>query len=286
MLKTYNYNDSTQLTPHFNVREWKCKCGRQHEIIIDEQLPILLENLMTKIGAVRGDIYSGYRCSAHDKVVGGNGSSNRSHGGYAVDIYFTDKDGKRIPSRIVALTLEDMGHQYGIGYRCGKHDDVTGETHIDVKPRKWYGDESKSMTASCCSSFYDYFGIKKESSNELKYRTYDNVKNKWLPYVIAGTSDYAGNFGNGISGLQIENITYRVHDKIKNKWLPWVTGNSDYAGNLPNDIDGLQIQNSTYRVHIKGQGWLNWIDKVDDTNYGYAGIYGRTIDAIQISKVG
>ena len=121
------------------------------------------------------------------------------------------------------------------------------------------------------------------------YRTYDNVKNKWLPCVTIGTNDYAGNFGDGVSGLQIEGLRYRVHDKVKNKWLGWITSyNNDdplngYAGNLPYDIDGVQIEGVRYRVHIKGQGWLNWIDKVDDTNYGYAGIYGRSIDAIQIA---
>lgn len=114
------------------------------------------------------------------------------------------------------------------------------------------------------------------------YQVYDNVKNKWLPAVKFGTKDYAGNFGHGVSGVKVTNKTYRVHDKKKKAWLPWVTGTSDYAGNLPNDIDGLQIKNATYRVHIKGEGWLNWVNKVDDTPEGYAGIIGKTIDAIQI----
>lgn len=116
-----------------------------------------------------------------------------------------------------------------------------------------------------------------------EYQVYDNVKNKWLPKVKVGSNDYAGNFGHGISGVRITNLTYRVHDKVKKKWLPWVTGASDYAGNLPDDIDGLQVKNATYRVHIKGEGWLNWVNKVDDTPEGYAGIIGKTIDAIQIS---
>lgn len=33
---------------------------------------------------------------------------------------------------------------------------------------------------------------------------------------------------------------------------------------------------------IKGEGWLSWVSKVDDTSNGYAGIYGKEIDAIQI----
>ena len=114
------------------------------------------------------------------------------------------------------------------------------------------------------------------------YQVYDNVKNKWLPKVRIGSNDYAGNYGNSISGLKVDKLTYRVHDKVKGYWLPWVTGNKDYAGNLPNDIDGVQIKNATYRVHIKGGKWLSWVNKVDDTKDGYAGIYGESIDAIQI----
>lgn len=125
-------------------------------------------------------------------------------------------------------------------------------------------------------------------TNKDEYRAYDNVKNKWLPAVEIGDGGFAGNIGNGVSGLMIQNHKYRVHDKKKNKWLPYVTGynakdsNNGYAGNLPNDIDGVQIYNATYRVHIKGGGWLSWVNKVDNTSNGYAGIYGKTIDGIQI----
>ena len=34
--------------------------------------------------------------------------------------------------------------------------------------------------------------------------------------------------------------------------------------------------------HLKNGTWLPWVSKVDDTNQGYAGIYGRAIDAIEI----
>ena len=68
----------------------------------------------------------------------------------------------------------------------------------------------------------------------------------------------------------------------KGYWLPWVENRHDYAGNLGNNIDGVQIEGATYRVHLKGGSWLSWVNKVDNTSSGYAGIYGRAIDAIQI----
>ena len=121
-----------------------------------------------------------------------------------------------------------------------------------------------------------------KSESIIKYQVYDNKKKKWLPNVKISTNDYAGNFGHAISAILIDNLTYRVHDKKKNKWLPWVTGRKDYAGNLGNSIDGVQIKNATYRVHIKNGKWLSWINKVDNSDMGYAGIYNKEIDAIQI----
>lgn len=146
-IKIYKYNDKTKLTEHFGVWEWKCKCGKNHEIKIDDKLPKLLETLRTKLNASRGDNYSGYRCPTHDKNVGGRGTGSHTLG-YAVDIIFYDQKGKPIPSSKVALLLEDMNHQYGVAYRCGGSKDSSGRIHIDTRPRKWYGDESKSNTKS------------------------------------------------------------------------------------------------------------------------------------------
>ena len=104
----------------------------------------------------------------------------------------------------------------------------------------------------------------------------------WLPNVTVGDGDYAGNFGNPIGGIYLDNYKMRVHDKKKGIWLPWVTNRNDYAGNLGNDIDGVQIYGVRYRAHLKGSGWLSYVNKVDNTSEGYAGIYGRSIDAIEI----
>ena len=121
------------------------------------------------------------------------------------------------------------------------------------------------------------------------YQSYDNVKNKFLPKVVIGSSDYAGNIGNGMSGFRTEEAEeYRVHDKVKGYWLPIVKGFNDYAGNLPNDIDGVAIKSTKlkYRVHLKKSNrWLGWVTgyNTSDWKNGYAGNIGETIDAIQIA---
>ena len=118
------------------------------------------------------------------------------------------------------------------------------------------------------------------NENIISYQVYDNKKNKWLSPVKSGTNDYAGNKGNGISGVKIEKLTYQAHDKIKNKWLTKVIGNNDYAGNLPNDIDAIRIWGSNgYRVYDNvSKKWLPYVYTDDD----YAGNIGHSIGAIQI----
>ena len=147
------YAAGVQLSPHFNSSEFRCKCCGK--IKIDTVLIDTLEKLFPALDLGRINVISGYRCPAHDKAVGGRGAGSHVEG-YAADVRCFYRDGSIVPSSVVTLTLERMGHNNGIGFRCGRVSDSSGNTHIDTKPRKWYGDESKSMTATACSSFFDY----------------------------------------------------------------------------------------------------------------------------------
>ena len=75
-IKTYKYGDATQLSPHFNVSEFQCKCGGAHETPIDENLVAMLEKLYAALDCSAIIISSGYRCVKHDKAVGGNGGAS------------------------------------------------------------------------------------------------------------------------------------------------------------------------------------------------------------------
>ncbi len=120
------------------------------------------------------------------------------------------------------------------------------------------------------------------NTEKISYQSYDNKKKMWLPNVYIKTNEYAGNIGNSMGGIYLDNYEMRVHDKVKNMWLPWVKNRNDYAGNLGNAIDGIQIKGLTYRAHLKNGSWLSWVNKVDNTADGYAGILGKEIDAVQI----
>lgn len=120
------------------------------------------------------------------------------------------------------------------------------------------------------------------------YQVYDNVKNKWLPKVVIGSNDYAGNRKNGISCFRTEEAEeYRAYDMIKNKWLPPVKSFGDYAGNMTNNLGAIAIKSNKlkYRVHLKNSNrWLGWITGYDikDFNKGFAGNKNEVIDEIQI----
>ena len=48
-VKTYKASDITQLTEHFNVQEFRCKCGSGHDILIDDELVEKLEQYFTVV---------------------------------------------------------------------------------------------------------------------------------------------------------------------------------------------------------------------------------------------
>lgn len=153
-VKIYSYNDRTQLSAHFNVKEFKCKCGKSHEIKIDSELIVKLEKLYSVLDCSKIIINSGYRCSAHDKSVGGNGSGQHTKG-TAVDIVCYNKDGKIISAKIVTCVAQDIGFN-GVGNISAKYQAV----HVDVRSGKWYGDEIKG-TGTVTSDFYKYWGLTK-----------------------------------------------------------------------------------------------------------------------------
>ena len=124
--------------------------------------------------------------------------------------------------------------------------------------------------------------------NKNYYQAYDNVKNKFLPKVAIGSTDYAGNIGNSISAFRTQDCTeYRAYDMVKKYWLPICKTFSDYAGNLPNDIGAIAIKSDKlkYRVHLKKSNrWLSYVTgyNTNDFNNGFAGNLNEQIDAIQI----
>lgn len=124
------------------------------------------------------------------------------------------------------------------------------------------------------------------------YQVRDASKKKWLANVVDATT-YAGNINDYIDAILISldygDVYYQVHT-MNGVWLPEVTNRQNYAGNYGQYIDAIAIRTNTgrpiyYRVHLRNEKkWLDWVNGCDlkDSKNGYAGTFGKAIDAIQI----
>lgn len=155
-VKSYDSTSDSRLTDHFRVSEFRCRCGKNHKIKVDMILTEKLEKLHSALKCSKIIVNSGYRCESHDKSVGGSGSGQHTKG-KAADIICYDKAGKIISSRIVTCAAQDIGFS-GIS----NIDAAYTVTHLDTAERKWYGDETLTVSKSVTADFYKYWGLSSE----------------------------------------------------------------------------------------------------------------------------
>ena len=161
----YEYNDETQLSVHFNAKEFRCKCGKTHDTELNQKLVNNLEKLYRVLDCSKIIVTSGYRCPDHDKAVGGNGTGQHTKGN-AADIICYDQDGNIISTKKVARKAQDIGFR-GIG----NIDSTYTAIHVDVRTgAKWYGDEAVrgGTSGSVTDDFYRYYSTKDNSTAELQ----------------------------------------------------------------------------------------------------------------------
>ena len=120
---------STALSPHFHVREFRCKDGTD-TVMVDEALTVVLQCIREHFGKAV-TITSGYRTAAHNAAVGGAKSSQHLLG-RAADI------------RVQGVSVEDaaayteslMPDWGGIGRYSVKAGRATGWVHVDTRANK------------------------------------------------------------------------------------------------------------------------------------------------------
>ena len=134
-VKSYNSGDNTQLSPHFNVQEFKCKCGKEHEILIADELIEKLEKLYDALNCSKIIVTSGYRCPVHDKAVGGTSSGQHTKGN-AADIVCYGQDGQPVSSKLVCCKAQDIGFQ-----KC--------PLESPAENGRWYTENSESAVWLC-----------------------------------------------------------------------------------------------------------------------------------------
>ena len=150
-----NYDTSTQITPHFNSSEFKCKCGCKGTKI-DDRLVIMLEQLFDKVHAKQINVVSGYRCPAYDKKIGGFAGFHSK--GMAADIQVIGKDNKPISTKIMSCVAQDMFKDGGIANINKTYTNI----HIDSRTgSRWLGNEVVS-NSTVTKDFYKYYNLTKE----------------------------------------------------------------------------------------------------------------------------
>lgn len=144
-----------------------------------------------------------------------------------------------------------------------------------------------------------YNGWNGSEPSELAPDVYYKVKTdgRWLPEV-KNCEDYAGIRGSAVTDLAVRvskgSVKYRVHVK-GGRWLPYVSGcdTSDYEygyAGIGKPVDAVEIiysgssYQALYRVSPVGGGYFDWQrgDEKTGGQDGYAGLYGKAIDRIQI----
>lgn len=206
-VKSFSATDNTQLTEHFNAREFRCKCGKSHDFLISDELVSKLEQLYAALGCGKIIVNSGYRCPEHDKAVGGTSTGQHTKG-TAADVVCYDKSGSVISAKTVCCKAQDLGFS-GIANITGAYTSV----HLDVRTEaKWYGDETKG-TNTVTSDFYSYFSVAKTQPqpSEIMAKGIDVSKHQgvinWEKVKASGQVNFAilrAGFGKESSQIDVQ----------------------------------------------------------------------------------
>jgi len=154
--KHYAYNDKTQLSKHFNVQEFRCKCGKQHDIVINTRLVAGLEKLFETFDCSKIIVNSGYRDPNYDKRL--NGFAGKHSVGDAADVVLYDKNMEVISTKRVSCAAQDLPEYFGGIANINK---IYTAIHLDVRQgHRWLGNEVIS-NSTVTKDFYSYYGLTK-----------------------------------------------------------------------------------------------------------------------------
>lgn len=221
-VKSFSATDNTQLTEHFNAREFRCKCGKSHDFLISDELVSKLEQLYAALDCGKIIVNSGYRCPEHDKAVGGTSTGQHTKG-TAADVVCYDKSGSVISAKTVCCKAQDLGFS-GIANITSAYTSV----HLDVRTEaKWYGDETKG-TNTVASDFYSYFSVAKTQPqpSEIMAKGIDVSKHQgvinWEKVKASGQVDFAIlRAGFGKESSQIDVQFERNYSECKRLGMYW-----------------------------------------------------------------
>ena len=197
-----------------------------------------------------------------------------------------------------------------VAYLCKKHNlnpktDVYTHNYFMKKEEKIINDGRKNCPLYILPHWNEFLNTVQKYSGitsnihdvnntvNIIYQTYSG--NRWLSevenYNLKDSNGYAGIAKIAVHALKIispkDSVEYRVHT-TNGTWNKWVSS-GEASGTIGKPIDAIQIKLTKdmgkthkviYRVsNIDGYNYLPWVEGTTD----YAGIFGKSIDKIQIS---
>ena len=250
---TYPYGAKASISAHLKVSEIQCKCGKNHPTKFSSELVQLLEKLFNTMHCTKFIVSSGYRCSYWDRHVGGYGSGPHCDG-LAIDCCWYGKDGKVINTKIISCIAQDLGFR-GIANITSDYKWI----HLDMKPRTYYGDESKGTYNTVTSDFRKYYGISESQITAVTGTTKvvkpvtstpaSKVKYKWsnkynpqikeLQQILV--SKGANISVDGIAGPKTltECKKYTIEKNDRGTLTAWVQKRLNTKGYKPGIADGI-----------------------------------------------
>lgn len=206
-----------------------------------------------------------------------------------------------------AYTLDHVGIIEKVN-SDGTYTTIEGNTGNSAYGEVMRRTRSASVISGVCRPNYKTETTSNKISKAFPTVTYKvRTGSRWLP-AVTNWNDYAGIIGKSITDIAIKvsdgKVRYRVHIK-GGGWLPYVTGyntndhNNGYAGN-GKIIDAIDVYYTTpsdvrnahgrplkakYRVSAVGQNYYSsqYDNETHNGQDGYAGLFGKAIDRVQIT---
>ena len=236
-IKSYTKGTAVQLSTNFKSTEFDCHgSGCCSTTQIDEKLVQYLQQIRTHFGK-SVNVSSGYRCTTHNKNIGGATGSKHSTG-QAADIYING-----VAPAEIAKYAESIGI-LGIGlYETDKDGHFV---HVDTRTTKsfWYGQSEAKRTT--------FGGTTTSTTNTSKVDTSAiDAKKMWDYFKSKGLNDYgvAGLMGNLYceSALRPCNLQQTYEKKLghTDESYTIAVDNGTYT-NFVNDSAGYGLAQWTY----------------------------------------
>ena len=174
MVKEYSLkkDGKTLLSPHFRVREFACPTIDR--ILIDERLPVLLEQLRERLSCSKIVITSGYRDPDYDRSRGGSGRGFHV-AGQAVDVncwHIVNGKEERYHGAAICCALQEMGVA-GIGWIGGR------AVHIDMREDRYWFDEQNGNRSIGNDWFAFDFGAKANAQKPVRTLAAPALQVRW-----------------------------------------------------------------------------------------------------------